>query len=286
MITILQGTLGSGKSATCTAMAFEHLKRGGVVATNFALVDGWSYELAKHSFAGRWSEDRRRLNASSHYNRHFQVSSLDAIKAIKPKELAERDLKTVEGKYQEGQGLLILDECQLIFNSRKWEKNMDWIEFFTQSRKLGWDVLLVAHTIDMVDSQIRPLIEFEARFRNLQKVRIPIIGLPLSPIPAFMIVYRYAGLGPGASNVVKKDVAPLPIWAARLYDSLQVFSREGWGANPEPLKCGAPPPAPCAGGGECVPVPDRQPLSTAAPDCLWSKWQQTMQHDQPCTNCA
>lgn len=272
MITILQGTLGSGKSATCTAMAFDHLKRGGVVATNFKLVDGWAYELARHSIWGMLSEQKRIENAHSHYKRHFHVSSLAAVKAINPKELACRDLKTVDGKYQEGQGLLILDECQLIFNSRKWEKNMDWIEFFTQSRKLGWDVLLVAHTIEMVDSQIRPLIEFEARFRNLQKVRIPILGLPLSPIPAFMIVYRYAGLGPGASNICRKDLAPLPLWAARLYDSLQVFSRDAWGESPEPTKCGGPPPALCAGGGRVSPLPDRVPLSATSIDCLWSRW--------------
>lgn len=273
MITILQGTLGSGKSATCTAMAFDHLKRGGVVATNFALVDGWAYELAKHSLWGRLSQEKRLINAQSHYNRHFQVNSLDAIKQIDVKSLADRELKSEPGKYQEGQGLLILDECQLIFNSRKWQDNMGWIEFFTQSRKLGWDVLLVAHTVDMVDSQIRPLIEFEARFRNLQKVRIPVLGLPLSPFPAFMIVYRYAGLGPGASGIVKKEVAPLPLWAARLYDSLQVFSRNGWGSNPQPVKCGNPPPALGAGGGPSTPpVPDRIPYSTLSPDCLWSRW--------------
>lgn len=273
MITILQGTLGSGKSATCTAMALEHLKKGGVVATNFGLVDGWSYELAKHSIFGMFSEKKRCENALSHYNRHFHIQSLEAIKKINPKSLAEKDLKTIDGKYQEGQGLLILDECQLIFNSRKWDKNMDWIEFFTQTRKLGWDVLLVAHTVEMIDSQIRPLIEYEARFRNLQKIRIPIIGLPLSPIPAFAIVYRYAGLGPGSSNVAKKDIAPLPLWAARLYDSLLVFSRDGWGANPEPMKCGAPPPTLCGGGGASSPLPDRAPLSCTSLDCLWSRWE-------------
>lgn len=281
MITILQGTLGSGKSATCTAMALDHLKRGGVVATNFGLVDGWSYELAKHSIWGMFSEDRRRINAASHYNRHFQIQSLDAIKAINPKQLAEKDLKTVEGKYQEGQGLLILDECQLIFNSRRWEKNMDWIEFFTQSRKLGWDVLLVAHTIDMIDSQIRPLIEFEARFRNLQKVRIPIVGLPLSPFPAFLIIYRYAGLGAGASNVAKKDIAPLPLWAARLYDSLQVFSRDGWGSNSLPMKCGTPPPAVEAGGGDITPMPERPRLSNLSTDCMWSRWEEYQKANVP-----
>lgn len=278
MITLLQGTMGSGKSATCTAMAFDHLKKGGVVASNFKLVDGWAYELAKHSFAGMLSERLRCINAQSHYDRHFYVDSLESINAIDPKRLAVRDLKSVEGKYQEGQGLLILDECQLIFNSRKWQGNMPWIEFFTQSRKKGWDILLVAHSIDMVDSQIRPLIEFEARFRNLQKVRIPIMGLPLSPIPAFAIVYRYAGLGPGSSNVVKKDIAPLPIWAARLYDSLQVFTAEQWGNSSLPSHCGNPPPSFDDGGGSITPMPDRLPLSCTSLDCRWSRWEHAEQN--------
>jgi len=166
---------------------------------------------------------------------------------------------------------LILDECQLIFNSRKWEKNFPWIEFFTQSRKLGWDILLVAHTIDMIDSQIRPLIEFEARFRNLQRVRVPIVGLPLSPYPVFAIVYRYAGLGPGASNVAKKDLAPLPLWAARLYDSLQVFSQSEFGQSSLPEKCGPPPPL-CGGGG-LYHGNEKYYQSACAIDCNWSKWE-------------
>lgn len=275
MITILQGTLGSGKSATAVAMALDHLKNGGVVATNFSLVDGWADELSRHSFSGRFFPAIRHKNALSHYSRHFRVDSLHAVKQIDVKGLACRQLETVAGKYQEGQGLLILDECQLIFNSRKWQDNMQWIEFFTQSRKLGWNVLLIAHTIEMVDSQIRPLIEYEARFRNLQKLRIPIIGLPLSPFPAFLIVYRYAGLGPGASNVVKKDIAPLPMWAAKLYDSLHVFSKDGWGGRTEPVKCGKPPePLGGDGGIDLFSTPGRISYSRIANDCMWSKWQQ------------
>lgn len=272
MITILQGTMGSGKSAACVAKAFAHLKAGGVVATNFKLVDNWAMELARHSIWGLLSEKLRYQNACSHYRRHFHVTSLDAIRQINPKELAEKELKTVDGKYQEGQGLLILDECQLIFNSRKWEKNFQWIEFFTQSRKLGWDVLLVAHSMDMVDSQIRPLIEFEARFRNLQRVRVPVIGCPVSPIPAFMIVYRYAGLGAGASNICKKEIAPLPLWAARLYDSLQVFSQDAWGQNSSPVKCGEPP-APLGGVGAKHFPGEKLYQSCSAIDCRWAKWE-------------
>lgn len=268
MITILQGTLGSGKSATATAMAFEHLKKGGVVATNFAFKEGWAWELSKHSFDGRFRPAKRLKNAQSHYDRHYMVNSLEAVKAIKPKEQACWSLQSQPNKYQEGQGLLILDECQLIFNSRKWQKNDSWVEFFTQTRKMGWDVLLVAHDIKMIDSQIQPLIEFEARFRNLQKVRLPIIGLPLSPFPMFAIIYRYAGLGVGASVIAKKDLAPLPTWAAQLYDSMQVFSADKWFKTSEPIKCGSrPEDAPGADSGF------RVGCSSLSPDCLWTRWE-------------
>lgn len=244
MIEILQGSLGSGKSAAATAIAMMHLKQGGVVACNFSLVDGWADEVAKNSFAGRFSPSSRYRRAASMYPRFHRVNSLKAILSISPNDDAVGRHKKVEGKYSEGAGLLILDECQLIFNSRKWERNADWIQFFTQSRKLGWNVILIAHTIEMIDSQIRPLLEYESRFRNLQKVKWPVVGIPLSPFPMFLKIRRYAGLGAGASVVADRDLFPLPLWAARLYDSLEVFSSEAWGQDDYAKLCGSPPQPP------------------------------------------
>ena len=227
MIDIRQGTPGSGKSAAAVAQAIDHLKKGGIVAANFKLVDGWADVVAsKHPLSSFSSKYRHKLALSLH-SRFFYIDSLDAIKGINPRKLAV-GLHKDDGSYSEGAGLLILDEAQLIFNSRKWDKNFPWIEFFTQHRKLGWNVLMIAHSIDMIDAQIRPLCEYESRFRNLQKVRIPIIGMPLSPIPAFMVITRYAGLGAGASSIHSRNLYRLPIWAAKLYDSLLVFSADKW----------------------------------------------------------
>jgi hypothetical protein len=166
----------------------------------------------------------------------------------------------------EGMGLLILDEAQLMLNCRNsmvGSKNLDWVEFFTQHRKLGWNVLLIAHSQEMIDSQIRPLAEYESRFRNMQKIKIPFIGLPFSPIPLFLVIRRYAGLGAGANVVADRDLYPLPLWAARLYDSLEVFSKDKWGESDEPLLCGNPPEEPKGY--------TRQYLSKIAEDCMWSK---------------
>ncbi len=265
MIEVMQGALGSGKSAVCTARAIAHLQEGGVVAANFALTDGFADVIAKRNPLCRWKDDLRYEKSSSIYNRFYHVQSLDAVKQIDPRALAVGKRKSTPDSYSEGHGLLILDECHMIFNSRKWEKNMDWIQFFAMSRKLGWDVILVAHTIEMIDSQIRPLCEYESRFRNLRKIKIPFTPFPLSPYPVFLVVQRYAGLGAGASVISGRGLYPLPLWAARLYDSLLVFDSGQWGVNSNPSLCGPPPAPPCGDGG----ASRREVLSSC--DCLWTR---------------
>lgn len=247
MIEVMQGSPGSGKSAVATARAIDHLRDGGVVAANFSLVDGWSDVIANQRIINKLFPDKHFEQSNCLYNRFFRVDSLEAIKQIDPKKLAVGKKLHRKGKYSEGHGLLILDECQLVFNSRKWEKNFEWIEFFTQHRKMGWNVLLIAHTIEMIDSQIRPLAEYESRFRNLQKVKFPVLGFPLSPYPVFVVITRYAGLGAGAGVIASRQVYPLPKWAASLYDSLHVFSRDTLGQESEPVLCGEPPAAAAPG---------------------------------------
>lgn len=265
MIEFMQGSPGSGKSAAAVSRAIMHIRKGGVVAANFSLVDQWADTVASKHIFSAFSRSFRYKKALCMHNRFFRVNTVEAIRKIEPKKLSVGLYKD-DGKYSEGNGLLILDECQLVFNCRKsmsGKKNMDWIEFFTQHRKLGWNVLLIAHSQEMVDSQIRPLAEYESRFRNLQRVKIPFVGLPLSPFPLFLVIRRYAGLGPGANVIHDKDLFPLPLWAAQLYDSLEVFSANSWGHDDEPRHCGAPPALP----------PSMQPrpwLSKPAPDCLWT----------------
>lgn len=148
------------------------------------------------------------------------------------------------------------------------DKNMRWIEFFTQARKRGWIEVLIAHKAEMIDSQIRDLAEYETRFRNLQKVRIPLIGLPLSPFPLFLGINRYAGYGPGSGCIHSRELLPLPLWAAKLYDSKLVFTQEDY-ETPFPAEhCGPQPYSDVV-----IPDPDRERLSSISPTCMWSAWE-------------
>lgn len=65
--------------------------------------------------------------------------------------------------------LLCIDECQLVFNARDWSKvgRAEWLEFFTQHRKLGFEVVLLAQFDLMIDKQIRSLIEYNYIHRKV-----------------------------------------------------------------------------------------------------------------------
>lgn len=77
-------------------------------------------------------------------------------------------------RVKEGEILLVIDEAQLLFNSREWVKTdrAEWCSFFTQHRKLGYEVVLVAQFDRMLDRQIRSLIEYEWIHRKVSNFGI------------------------------------------------------------------------------------------------------------------
>lgn len=77
--------------------------------------------------------------------------------------------ETYHRHVKEGEILLVIDECQLLFNSRDWgQKNrIQWCSFFSQHRKFGYEIILVAQMDRMLDRQIRGLIEYEWKHRKV-----------------------------------------------------------------------------------------------------------------------
>ena len=68
-------------------------------------------------------------------------------------------------RYKENSLLLVIDEAQLLFNSRTWndENRMDWLAFLSQHRKYGYKCIFIAQDIHMIDKQFRGLCEFDVR---------------------------------------------------------------------------------------------------------------------------
>lgn len=73
-------------------------------------------------------------------------------------------------KFKEGAIKLYIDECQILFNAREWniKGRDDWLVFFTQHRKYGFDIYLIAQFDRMIDRQIRSLIEYEVIHRKVK----------------------------------------------------------------------------------------------------------------------
>lgn len=73
------------------------------------------------------------------------------------------------GGVKEDSILLVVDECQLMFNARDWGQKGrgEWLQFFTLHRHLGYRIILIAQFDRMLDRQIRSLIEYEYIHRKM-----------------------------------------------------------------------------------------------------------------------
>lgn len=145
MITLYSGTPGSGKSFHAAKDVIRRFRRGGGLIANFPLKVPDGIKPKKELRVSYWDNSE-----------------------ITPQRLAAYALKHHKIGV-EGQTLLIVDEAQVIYNCREFgaKDRMDWVKFFSQHRKLGFDVLLIAQNDRMLDRQIRTLIEDEVKHRKL-----------------------------------------------------------------------------------------------------------------------
>ena len=152
MISLYSGTPGSGKSLYAAYVIWSRLMAGRRVIGNFAI----NYD----AFGKRADKARRFYTWMD--NSELSPKNLQAF--------AEENHEVG----REGQTLIIIDECSVMFNSRDITRSdrMAWITFFQQHRKLGYDVILIAQQDRMIDRQIRGFIEVEYKYRNIKRYKL------------------------------------------------------------------------------------------------------------------
>ena len=145
-IILYSGTPGSGKSLHAAKTIIEWFKKGKPVITNFDLEIS-KYANAIHRYV---DDDELTPDFLLQYSREY----------FQGRKLTKRDEDTI---------LLVVDECQLLFNSRDYQKKdrKVWIKFFSTHRHLGYHVILIAQMDKMLDKQIRGVIEYEYIHRKL-----------------------------------------------------------------------------------------------------------------------
>lgn len=119
---------------------------------------------------------------------------------------------------KESQTLVVIDECQIIFNPREFNRTdrLQWITFFTQHRKLGYDFILITQFDRLIDRQIRSLIEYE--YKHLKANNNGFLGAIL-PFSMFSVrKYWYC-----VRELISSEVFLYKRKYGELYDSYQFF---------------------------------------------------------------
>ena len=142
---LFSGTPGSGKSAHQAMIIYYAIKTHKPVIANFDI-------------------DRKAFKDSSSF---FYVDNV----YMSPTTLMKfAEIWFKNNKFHEGAIKVFIDEAQIMFSNRDWKNNAEWIKFFTQHRKLGMDVYLVAQNHEMIDKHIRSLVEYEVHHRKVNNV--------------------------------------------------------------------------------------------------------------------
>jgi zona occludens toxin (predicted ATPase) len=150
MINLYSGTPGSGKSLHMASDIYYHLKFGRTVIANFEIKPDF-VKKCRGKFVFVDNEN------------------------LTPEYLIQFSKEYFAGKpFKEGKINLYIDECQLLFNAREWQKlgRNEWLSFYTQHRKLGYNIILVAQFDRMIDRQIRSLIEYNYIHRKVSNFGI------------------------------------------------------------------------------------------------------------------
>lgn len=206
MIFLYSGTPGSGKSLHMAMCIYHQLRAGVPVITNFDI----NPDFVSSSRGGAW---------------YRYLDNLD----LKPEALVEyaRDYWSRSGeRFKEGRIKLYIDECQILFNARSWDMKgrAEWIKFFTQHRKYGYDVILVAQFDRMIDRQLRSLIEYECIHRKFSNFGVwgKVVSLALGG-NAFVSVKTWYPL----KQKVGSEIIRVRKKYYSLYDSYRTFEEEG-----------------------------------------------------------
>lgn len=148
MIILYSGTPGSGKSLDVARQIMTKVKFG-------------------QKFIGNMLINRDMLG--DHAQNYIYVDTY----SLNPNELIEYARKYHVPR-KESQCILVIDECQQIFNSREWNRPemKAWNSFFQVHRHFGFDVYLITQYDRLIDRQVRALIEYERMHRKISNLGI------------------------------------------------------------------------------------------------------------------
>lgn len=187
MIYFYTGTPGSGKSLHMASEIYDALWKGKNVIANFEINDHY-FDNAKHpeklgkfiyvsntdwlnnAYTTRISFDPVREMNFKGVVPEGRYSYIDGLMSF----ALQYHKRNRAGHIIENQTLLVLDECQELFNNRMWAKKdrLHWMAFFREHRKYGYDVYLISQDDKVIDKQIRSILQYKVEHRSVKNYKL------------------------------------------------------------------------------------------------------------------
>ena len=171
MIHYFTGKPGNGKSLHMAEIIYNSIRKGKNVIANFEINEDY-FKKCKPEKLGKFIFEPNFYWLNSAYKSGYSArrySYLDGLYNF-ANMYHKRNHK---GQIIEGQSLLVIDECQELFNTRTWNRNdrLEWASFFRQHRKLGYEIYLISQDDKVIDKQIRAVLQFEYEHRALKNYK-------------------------------------------------------------------------------------------------------------------
>mgnify|MGYP000972429671 CR=1 FL=1 len=170
MITCFTGTGGTGKSLDAASIIYQTLTiTDENVIANFAV----NYDIVKYG----WKQYKKYRDDKSFVPTPQIKKSSGHFYYVDNQYLSPDFLYSFAAKFhvprRESQTLVVLDECQndKLFGNRSWnnKNRQDWCHFFEVHRHFGFDIILIAPSIKLIDKAIQYDIEYEDVHRKLSR---------------------------------------------------------------------------------------------------------------------
>lgn len=237
MIHFFTGTPGSGKSLHMAMIIDQQLRKGKNVIANFEINEKTFRRFnEKHpGKLGRFIYVSNREFLTNAYRPFYngkrrisppadRFSYLEGLYGY-ALQFHERNEK---GQIKEDQTLLVLDECQDLFNPRSWNRKdrLSWCSFFREHRKYGYEVYLISQDDTVIDKQIRHILQYEYLHRcvNNYKLSGRILGF-ISGGKLFVYVKRMYGVKSKDAKVKSHFFSGQRKYY-EFYDSYKTFGQE------------------------------------------------------------
>lgn len=207
MIELYTGTPGSGKSLHCAKVIYQKLSRGSNVIANF--------DINLSAFK------KRKIGEFVYLDNSELSPELLVAYAL------NNHRRNTNGNIAEGQTLVVIDECQIIFNSRDWnaKDRMKWAVFFTQHRKFGFNIILITQFDRLIDRQIRSLVEYQIIHRKISNFKT--IGFVLGILfrgNLFIAITQWYGI----REKISSQMFVLRKRYSSLYNSYKIFNESDY----------------------------------------------------------